>query len=172
MWTYELIHPSKVTETSYKCQYNNALPKNRLIISRGFDKPENNGLKVVGRGTTTRNIKVDGLIPEDSPPANATIQVCGIQCSPGDILVNDEAEIVSKTMNFETLGISVGGYGFLGDVKSEHRFTILSNFGHFKITGIYRNRIMTDNKKWVFDRGGKKSIRIFFAVSLPFPRRF
>lgn len=78
-----------------------------LIYVSGFDIPANNGLKVVGAGSTATNISVTGLTADTS---TGKIYKAGVQYPSGSLIMDAQGNLVSaaSTVDFTTLNLSVG----------------------------------------------------------------
>jgi len=137
-----------------------------LVFARGFTNAVNNGLKVVGAGSTTTSIAVTGLAVESPTAAqNATVEVSGVQGASADITVNAGGNLTSTTLNFTTLGLIPGQVCYLGDTGAAFQFATAADRGWFRIKTVAANLLTIDKKSAVFaaDTGTGKTIRIFFG---------
>lgn len=137
-----------------------------LVFARGFTNAANNGLKVVGAGSTTTTIAVTGLVVESPTAAqNATVEVCGVQGASADITVNAGGNLTSTTLNFTTLGLIPGQVCYLGDTGAAFQFATAADRGWFRIKTVAANLLTIDKKSttWAADTGTGKTIRIFFG---------
>lgn len=89
---------------------------NMLIYTRGFTNSGNNGLFVTAGTPTTTAIKVaTGLLTaEASPPANATLDLVGIQGTANDIGITAAGHLTSAGgVDFTTKNLRVGEWIYL-----------------------------------------------------------
>ena len=84
------------------------LPQGTLISCKGFVNAANNGLKVVGAGSTGTTIPTSGLVAEVVSGYVPYVEVAGFRGASGDITVDSSGNILSTVLDFTTLGLNVG----------------------------------------------------------------
>jgi len=84
-----------------------AFTQGTLVYVSGFDMAANNGLKVVGSGSTNTNIAVTGLTVDTS---TGTVYKAGIRYSTGSLTMDAQGNLVSAAtaIDFTTLGLTPG----------------------------------------------------------------
>jgi len=157
-----------VTSTGYTVAAGGALAQYTLVFARGFSTAANNGLKVVGASSTATEVKTSGLTAEASPPANATLEVCGVQGAAGDITVNSGGNLTSTTLDFTTLGLTVGQAIWVGGSTAATQFATAANTGFARVTAIAAHLLTLDKKATTFvtDSGATKTIQLLFGKFL------
>jgi hypothetical protein len=146
-----------------------AIAEDSLIFARELATSGNNGLKLVGAGSTTTATNVSGLTAEASPPTGARINIVGFQGDTGDIVVDADGNITSTTYTF-TSGAAAGQPDFyvgqkiyVGDGTTDHTFaTAGASFARIK--AVEAKKLTIDKKSsttWAADTGAGKTIRIF-----------
>ncbi len=143
-----------------------ALPAGRLVYARGFTTAVNNGLKVVASGSTATNVRVDGLTAESAPtPNHLELMECGVQATSGDIGVDADGNLTSTTLDFTTLGLTVGQGIYIGGSDSANQFAQAANRGYARVKAISANLLTLDKRAqaYVTDTGTGKTIHIYFG---------
>lgn len=143
------FRPTAVTTTAYTVAASGDLAQNTLVYARGFAVSGNNGLHVVSASATGTSLKAAGLATESSPPANAIVEVCGFRGTAGDLEINSSGNLISTTLDFTTLGLTVGQAIWIGG-DSSHRFFQTANRGYARITAIAAHTLTLDKKSAVF----------------------
>src|SRR5436190_20195773 len=103
-----LYRPTAVTATGYTVAALGDLSNGLLVYARGFSTAANNGLKLLAGTSTSTEIKTAGLVVEAAPPANAIVEVAGVQGASGDIQIDGNGDLIASAINLTTLGLSVG----------------------------------------------------------------
>ncbi len=154
-----------VTATGYTVDANGAVPDNTLIYARGFTNAANNGLKVTAGTSTATEVKTTGLVAEASPPANATLDVCGVQGASGDLVIDANGDLTSTVLNFTTLNLTVGQVIWIGGTTTGTKFATAADTGFARITAIAANELTLDKKATTFvaDAGTGKTVQLFFG---------
>jgi hypothetical protein len=146
-----------------------------LIVTRGFAEDENNGVFVVAAGSDADSVNVatGTLVAEASAPANATLEVCGVQGAAGDIELDGSGNLTSTTLDFTTLGLQVHQFIYIpsqaealvmGDVK--YAFDNADYYGFAEITAISANLLTLRRRGWTVgaaDPAADNLIRVFFT---------
>lgn len=141
-----------------------ALAAGTLVYAKGLAVAANNGLKVVASGSGATNIRVDGLTAETAP-ANARVDVAGVQGASGDIEVNSDGNLISTVLDFTTLGLTAGQVIWVGGSSAGTQFATAANTGFARIEAVTANLITLDKKATVFaaDNGSGKTIQLLFG---------
>lgn len=158
---------------SFTVSANGDLTAGTLVYARGFTNSENNGLHVVDSGSTGTDLVVTStLVAEASPPANATVEICGVQGTSGDIQVDSSGDLISTTLDFTTLDLTVGQAIWVGGVADATRFgtsaSPATERGFARVTAIAANKLTLDKKAatWGADTGTGKTIHVYFGKFL------
>lgn len=104
VWGYK---PTEVTADGFTVVADGALADGALVIARGFATTANNGLHVVGAGSSATEIKVTGLTAE-AGVTKATLHECGFKFAAGDLVVTTANMLTLTAGSFSTLPIMVG----------------------------------------------------------------
>lgn len=157
--------PTAVTATGYTVASGGALTTSTLIYARGFSTSANNGLKVVGASSTATEIKTSGLTAETTPPAASHVDVVGFQGASGDIVINANLHLASTSLDFTTLGLTVGQYIKIGGSTTATKFATAADNGYARIRSIAAHLIELDKRSATFvaDAGASKTIQIFYG---------
>jgi hypothetical protein len=166
-----LFRPSAVTSTGYTVAASGDLANGLLVYARGFTTAANNGLKLTAGTSTSTEIKFATASAEASPPGNATVDVVGFQGATGDLELDASGDLVSTSLDFTTLGLSVGAWLYLPSAaealdmgSAAYGFATAAYFGHARITAIAANKISLERRDWTpgaADDGDGKTIRVF-----------
>ncbi|MDQ1446818.1 MAG: hypothetical protein QOI20_3282 [Acidimicrobiaceae bacterium] len=159
--------PTSFTATAIGVPAGGALPQGAILWIRGTTL--NNGLKVVGAGSTAGSIAITGGTIE-TPPATAVVEVVGYQGASGDIGVNAAGNLTSAANAFAGLGLLPGWWVWVGGgtaaAPGALGFTVAAqNRGFARITGVAAGVITVDrkNQAWATDPGTGKTIQLFFG---------
>ena len=160
--------PTAVTSggsSGYTVPASGDLVANELVFAAGFTNSGNNGLKLVATGSTTTNIRVDGLTAEASPPANVAVDVCGVRGAVGDIEIDVNGNIISTVLDFTTLSLTAGQTLWVGGVETVNSFAVAGNRGYVRIVSVATNLITIDKTTQAFsiDDGATKLIDLYFG---------
>lgn len=136
-----------------------------IIFVRGFVNQANNGLKVVGAGsTTTLIVTTDGAsLVDEVGGEEASLFAAGFQATAGDIQIDAVGNIISTTMDFTSLGLEVGQGIFIGGLGDDTKFDTEGNCGLCRVRNVEANRITVDKRPqtWVADAGAGKTIHMY-----------
>jgi len=163
---FETNDVTAATVSGYTVSAGGALVQNTLVYARGFSTSANNGLKVVGAGSTGTNIDVSGLTAEPSPPTNAEVAVAGFQGASGDIGLDANGDLTSIVLDFTTLSLSVGQFIWVGGETAGTQFATAAYRGYARILTIAAHLITLDKRDWTVaaaDNGSGKTIQVFFG---------
>lgn len=147
-----------------------ALAQGTLIVVRGASTLANNGLKVVGAGSTGTSITITGGMTAETFSAanNVTAEVCGFRFAASDLSISS-GNIVSAASAFAGLGLVAGQTCWLGGTAgSAYAFATAADRGPFRIAALANGQITTDKRygTWVDDPGTGKTIDIYFGRQL------
>ena len=165
------FYPTAVITTAYTVPAGGALPINGLVYGRGFANAANNGLQTLITGSTSTSIKTVATLVAETPPANATVEWCGIQGASGDITCT-ATQLLSTVLNFTTLGLIVNEWLWVGGgtlaAPGAFGFATAGCRGFVRITAIAANAITFDRPTQAFstDSGAGKTIQLFFGSFL------
>lgn len=161
--------PTAVTTGGYTVASGGDLPENTLIFARGFEDSANNGLKVVGSGSTSTNIVTTGLVGEATPPAGARVDVVGFRATTGDLEIDSSGDLISTALDFTTLNLTAGQGLYIGGSESDNQFATTDNSGLARVRVIETNRLVLDKRQQDYstDDGAGRDIDIYFG---PFVR--
>jgi hypothetical protein len=163
-----LYRPTAVTSTGYTVGALGDLTAGLLIYAAGFTNPANNGLKLVAAASTGTEIKATGLVAETAP-ANAVVEIAGVQGASGDIQLNASGDLISTTLDFTALGLVPGQMIVIGDLTSGAAFgfaTAAYNARAIVKGPITATKIPLLMRAWTVgaaDTGASKTIRLLFA---------
>lgn len=158
---------SAVTGTGYTvASGGDAFLAGDLIYVTGSPIGANNGLKVVGTGSTATEIKAAGLTANANP---VTIKVVGFRFAAGDAQIDANAfslpAFTTAAKSLTTLGLIPGEFVYLGGDGANDRFTDAKNSGWCRIKSIAANAMYFDKTDFemIDDTGTGKTINMFFG---------
>lgn len=136
----------------------------QVILASGFTNSANNGVFVAQAGTTATAVvapAAPGLVDEAVPPGTARLKAVGVQGEAGDIVATASG-LTSTTLNFTTLGLSVGQFVKIGGAAAGTQFATAANNGFARVTSIAANALGLDELPtgWGADTGATKTIQI------------
>lgn len=156
-----------VTATGYTVAAGGALAQSTLIYASGFLTAANNGLKVVGAASTGTEIKTSGLSVEAGilGAQNARVEIAGVQGASGDIQIDASGNITSTVLDFTTLGLTVGCWGYNGGTATVNQFATAADRGWFRVRAIAAHLLTIDRRSqtWTTDNGSGKTIHLYFG---------
>lgn len=137
-----------------------------LVRNTGYAVSGNNGLFPVTTGGTTSLVSTGAFTtPETAPPAAARTKVVGFQGTSGDITATSTG-LGSTTLDFTTLGLSIGMWVKIGGTGSAFRFATAACNVWGRVSAAPTATALTlDNlpATWTTDAGSGKTIRVFFG---------
>lgn len=155
------------SEDSFTVAADGDVVNDLLIRARGFTNSGNNGVfKTTGTSTGTAiKVATGTLTAEASPPSNAIVEVCGYEGATGDLEINASGNLISTTVDFTTLGLTVGQFIKIGDTATITQFATAANNDFARITAIAANELTLDKRGGTFatDNGSGKTIRVLFG---------
>lgn len=166
--------PTAVTATGFTVASGGAIAQNLLFVTRNFGTAANSGLKLAAAASIATEIKCAGLTAEAAPPANVTLEICGVQAGvAADIQMDGSGNITSTALDLTTLGLQVGSWIYLptaaealtmGSANFAFANTVYTGFARIRI--IAAGKLTLDRRSWVVggaDVAAGKTIRIFFG---------
>jgi len=154
-----------VTSTGYTVASLGDLAAGRLIQATGFTNAANNGLKIVVAASTGTETKAAGLVVEAAPPANAIIEVAGVQGAAADVTIDVNGDI-------GTTALVPGQMIVIGDLTSgaAFGFATAAYNGRAIVKGpITATKIPLMLRSWTVgaqDLGAGKTIRLLFTRAI------
>lgn len=136
-----------------------------LVRATGFANAANNLIFRVQSSTgTTIGSTGLSLSAETAPAATARLKVIGFQGVSGDITATSTG-LASTSLDFTTLGLSVGQWINIGGTASVDRFATAANNDFARITAIAADALTLDNRPvgWTTDAGTGKAIKVWFG---------
>lgn len=140
-----------------------------IIKGSLFTNSGNNTNFVVSSVLTDTSVTVNGTSAVDeTPPANAYIQVVGHQFASDDItvdVVGSLPRIISSTVDLTTLNLVPGQWIYIGGDSVAANFANSANNGFKRIRSISATQIVIDksNAEMALDAGTGKTIQIWFG---------
>ena len=141
------INPTSADANSFTVPVGPNLVANTYVYFRGSSVVENNGLKLVGAGSTTTDIVIDGgLTAQATLNQNERLEVCGFLSAAGDLDVSVTDGVVTVTssanrFNDAGLNLTPGQAVFFGSdtVGGSGSFTTPINHGYARIVSVAAN---------------------------------
>ncbi len=142
--------PSSVTSTKYVVDADGDLTERHLVVGRGFNVEGNNGLHLVGAGSTDTELKASGLATESAPPANACVDLAGWRGATGDLFLDTSGMLNSTVANFTTMGLNDFQWVYIGGAADANKFDTVEYFGACRIAvnGIAAHKLTFDMWSW------------------------
>lgn len=138
-----------------------------ILFARGFVNQPNNGLKIVGAGSTTTDIvTTDGAtFVDEVGNDNTSVFAVGYQATAGDIQIDASGNLISTTLDFTTLGLEIGSGIFIGGLDPVTAFDTKANYGLCRVRKVEANRVTLDKRPnaFVADAGAGKTIHLYFG---------
>jgi hypothetical protein len=137
----------------------------QLVRFTGFTAAGNNGIFKCTTGSATVPAFLGaGFTLEAAPPATAKMKVVGFQGASGDITASSTG-LSSTSLNFTTLGLSVGQWIKIGGTASGDKFATAALNDWMRITAITATALTLDNRPsgWTTDAGTSKTIKVWFG---------
>ena len=137
-----------------------------IVFVTGSPVGANNGLKVVGTGSTGTEIKVAGLTADANP---VTIKHVGFQFVAGDASIDTAAfsfpALLTAAKDLTQLGLIPGEIVFVGGDGAANRFNDTKNSGWCRVKSVAEHAIYFDKTDFdmVDDIGTGKSLQVFFG---------
>lgn len=156
--------PTAVTATGYTVPAGGALTAGALVLAKGWNTAANNGLKVVGSGSTATEVKVSGLTAE-AGNASAVLHVAGVRGASGDLQIDASGNLISTALDFTTLGLTVGQQIHIGSELTANRFANAADYGLAYVVSVAAHKIVLGGTSQAFaaDTGTGKSIDLLFG---------
>lgn len=142
-----------------------AVKLGHLVRATGFSNSANNQIFRVASSTGTTIVGSSlSLSAETAPAANARLKVIGFKGASGDITAA-AGGLASTTLDFTTLGLSVGQWLKIDSTTSANGFATAALNDWIRITAIAAHAITCDNlpSGWTTDTGTGKTIAVYFG---------
>ena len=148
-----------------------------LILASGFGETANNGLHVVTT-VATDTVEVASALTDETPPADATIQVVGFEMGTGEAdfaaasgSIGPRLVRASGTIDFTDFNLLPGQFVYIGGDATVNQFTAAHNNGWFRIKSVTATAIEFDKSSGgangttepVNETGTGKAIRVFIG---------
>ena len=147
-----------------------ALVQNTLVYVRGARIAANNGLKVVGAGSTGTSIVISGGMTAETFAAtdHVTVEVCGFRFASGDLRISGTGTtLITTTKDLTQLGLVSGQMCWLGGgTSSASALSLTNGRGPFRITTTPTANLITTDKRygtWSDDTGTGKTVDLYFG---------
>lgn len=138
-----------------------------LLYCRGFVNGANNGLKVVGAGSTVGIVKVVGgaSMIDEIAPEGASVFVVGYQGAAGSVSVDSTGNLIASGFSWEDFGLENGSAVYIGGITDSTSFDIKDNSGLARVRDASAATLVIDKREqaFQFDSGAAKTIQIFFG---------
>jgi hypothetical protein len=134
-----------------------------LVRASGFTNSANNQVFRVASSTGTTIVGSSlSLTAETAPPGNAKLKVVGFAGVSGDITASSTG-LASTTLDFTTLGLSVGRWLKIGGTAAGDKFATAALNDWVRITVIAAHALTLDNlpSGWTTDTGTSKTIKVW-----------
>ena len=162
--------PTAATSTAITVPSGGALAQNTLVYVRGARVAANNGLKVVGAGSTGTSIVISGGMTAETFAAtdHVTVEVCGFRFSSGDLQISGSGTtLITGTKDLTQLGLVSGQMCWLGGGSDNTSALSLTNGrGPFRLTSTPTANLITTDKRygtWSNDTGTGKTVDLYFG---------
>lgn len=148
---------SAVTSTGFTVAADGDLLIRSLVVARGFDTSDNDGLFLVASGSTSTEIKAAGLTAETSPPDNAIVDVAGYRGATGTLQLDSDGNLISVAgVDFTDLNLAVGQWIVVGGddrgTNSPYTFADPLYRGAAKIADISTTKLTLERRSWVVEK--------------------
>lgn len=161
------IRSSAATNTGYTvASGGDAYKANDIVFAEGSTVTNNNGMKVVGAGSTGTNVAVTGLGVVGGQ--NVTLYRVGHVFAAGDLSIDASGalpKLVSAAADLSALGLIIGEWLFIGGDGAGTSFAQGVNNGFARIIAITANALTFDKTEapMVADDGAGKTVQLFFG---------
>lgn len=164
------FRPSARGATTITVPAGGALQQNTLIQCDGFPLAANNGLFVVGSGSTSASIVVaSGAVDSFAAPVVPIVRVAGFRGASGDIQLTAGGNLTSTIADFTTMGLNVNQWIKIGGaVSSVNSFVVgpgSDSTWYARITRIAAHQLTLDRQTFTIgtaDAGTGRLIDIYF----------
>lgn len=149
--------------TIVTCTTGAAFVAGQLVLFSGFGVANNNGLFNCTTGSATAPaFSGSGITDEAAPAANAVMRVVGFKGASGDLVAAASA-LTSTSLNFTTLGLTVGQWVKIGGSAAGDQFATAACNGYARISAIAANTLSFDRLPtgWTTDSGTGKTLAVF-----------
>ncbi len=152
---------------SFTVAASGAIADGILFRTRGFANDANNGTFVAAGTSTSTSIKVatGTLVAEASPPANVTLEICGVQGAEDDYEIDASGDLICTSGDFTTMGLVAGQELLIGGSATATQFATIAGQGRATIVLVAAKKITLADQTWTptADDGADKTIRLGFG---------
>lgn len=158
---------SAVTATGYTVDTDgDNFAAGTLVFVSGCANEANNGLHIVGTGSTDTEIKAAGLAAEAT--VNAIIVEVGFQFAAGDAnisIIDGKAALAATAKNLTDFGLIPGEVVYLGGDGANAIFANNANRGYCRVFSVTEDAVIFDKTdvQFVADDGAAKTVQLFFG---------
>lgn len=150
--------------------------QNQLVYARGHSNAANNGLKTVNAGSTATSVSVAEALVDETPPANASLEIAGWQFATSDLSITvtaavpgvspATAAIVSAAVDLTTIGVHVGQLIHVGGLVAGQQFS--AGAGYARVRSISVTTIVADKlgPGLATDPGTGDTVQLLFGLFL------
>ncbi|SRR5579859_1197306 len=144
-----------------------AVLANMLLYASGFTNSGNDGVFKASSSTGTTITTATAPSTAETAGAGKTLKVIGYEGASGDITATSTG-LASTTLDFTTLGLSVGLVVKVGGSQAANQFATAANNDYVRITGIAAHALTCDNLPtgWTTDAGAGKAIRLLWGDTI------
>jgi len=153
------------TSDTYTVNAGSSFVEGHLVRGSGFTGGENNTLFRAQTGSSDTAVVAPaspGLADETAPPGTARLKVVGFEGASGDITA-DATGLTSTTLDFTTLGLTVGQWLKVGGTAAVNKFDTAALNTFVRVKTVAANDLDFDYLPtgWATDAGSGKTIRVF-----------
>jgi hypothetical protein len=147
-----------------------AYRQNDLLLAENAVNAANNGVHVVGAGSTGTEVKVAGLVVNGADAID--LMRVGFEFDAGDAVFDatagDLPALTTTTKDLTQLGLIPGEFVYIGGDAAGTRSVHDENNGWARVKSVAAHRIVFDktDAEWVDDAAGAKTIRLFLGKVL------
>ncbi len=141
-----------------------------LIFNRAYTNPANNGLfALTAAGTTTALTAAGQGLVDETPPANAQVELAGVRpetTSDLSIVVTGASAVLTSAADipdFSVLGLTVGQFIHLGGITSGTQFTTCVGFARVELIGTTTLTLDKLDSTVVTDTGTGDTVDLLFG---------
>lgn len=122
-----------------------------LVYLRGTGEDDNEGLFMVGAGSTGTETKMPGLTAETDPPDNAQMEIAGYRGASGDLEFDSDGNLISNgAVDFTTWNVHDFQELYFGGAETANRFDTPEFYGSAFVqrNGVAAHKILLERHAW------------------------
>lgn len=153
------------------------LPAGTLVFVRGFENDANNGVFVLGAGSSATSLKLPTatVVAETIAAGRATVEVCGFEFGASDLEIDASNNLITTSQDLTVFGLPVGAPIVVGGATTGTQFATLGDKALAYVADTittnemplqYQAKITDRNTVTTWggaDDGDTKTIRIWFG---------